>query len=139
MSTTGRKDDAGDPGSTGFWKHGFNLDCGLPGTLLLDRPTSGPWAILENTRATKNRFYIVRVGASKVSIHEVLDGKGVVAWVGHDSTLARMLVEKFNGYEMARDFPPKHGVEFRMVGGSCEAKAEILCAGEGGCCAHRRA
>lgn len=107
MSTTGRKDDAGDPGSTGYWKHGFNLDCGLPGTLLLDQQSNGPWRILENARATKNRLYIVRAGASKISIQEVLDGKGIVAWVGHDSHHARILVERFNGYEMARDFPPK--------------------------------
>ena len=125
MSTTGRKDDAGDPGSTGLWKHGFNLDCGLPGTLLLEKQSNGPWRILENMRATKNRLYIVRAAATKVEIHDVVDGKSPVpvAWIGHDAALARMLVERFNGYEMARDFPPK-------------PDGEVGCAGETGCCAH---
>lgn len=110
MSSTGRIDDAGSPGSDGHWKHGYNLDCGVPGVLLVDRESSGPWVIVENTRASKNRFYLVRtsheVGRTQMSLGGVMSGKEVVAWIGNDRTLARILKERLNGYEMARDFPP---------------------------------
>ena len=107
MSTTGRKDDAGDPGSSGFWKHGFNLECGLPGTLLTDRLSTGPWAIVENTRATKNRLYVVRIAGQRISLNDVMDGKANVAWIGSDASLARTLIERFNGWEMGLEFPPQ--------------------------------
>lgn len=107
MSTTGKSDEAGDPGNDGCWKHGFNLDCGLPGTLLVEHRSRGPWAIVENVRAQKNRYYIVRLGASRPDLKAAMDGKAQVAWVGHDRILADMLIERFNGYEMARDFAPK--------------------------------
>lgn len=107
MSTTGKRDDDGDPGKTGRWKDGFNLDCGLPGTLLLENESSGPWRVFENARAPKNRYYVARVGAQKVSIEWVMRGLCPVAWVGSTIGLARMLCERFNAYEMARDFPPR--------------------------------
>lgn len=130
MSSTGKPDDVGSPGSDGHWKNGYNLDCGVPGTLLVDRESTGPWVIVENTRAAKNRFYVARsshkVGDTQLSLGGVMSGKEVVAWIGSDRVLAKQLKERLNGYEAARDFPPK-------------PNGEVGCAGEGGCCAHRRA
>ena len=106
--TTGRRDGDGDPGSTGHWKDGFNLDCGLPGTLLMERQATGPWRIVENPRASKNRFIAARIGASKASSHQEVEREGLpVAWIGHDLSLGVRPCERFNGYEMARDFPVK--------------------------------
>lgn len=110
MSTTGKVDDAGSPGSDGHWKNGYNLDCGIPAVLLVDRESTGPWIVMENRKATKNRFYLVRtrseVGQAQVSLGGAMTGKETVAWIGNDATLARILKERLNGYEMARDFPP---------------------------------
>lgn len=108
MSTTGKQDDAGDAGSQGRWKDGFNLDCGVTSVLLVDRPASGPWRIAENTRAPKNRYYVFRLEASEHwNVNEVIDLKRPVAWIGPDRALAERLCERLNGYEVARYFPPK--------------------------------
>ena len=107
MSTTGRRDDAGDPGSSLDWKDGFNLKCGVPTTLLNARRSSGPWCVCENVRAPKQRFYVVRLGADKWTTQSLADLKHKTAWVGADRMIADILVERLNGYEMARDFPPK--------------------------------
>lgn len=107
MSTTGRRDDDGDPGSEGRWKNGFNLDCGLPGTLLIERRAMGPWRVVENVRAPKNRFYVALLRGDRFSLADVLDLKVSVAWVGADRATAERLAERFNGYDTATEFPPK--------------------------------
>lgn len=101
-----RVDDAGSPGQAGRWKDGLNLDCGLPAPLLVERRASGPWRTVENARAPKNRFYVARLPGERFNLNEVLDLKVPVAWVGADRLTAERLCERFNGYEMARDFPP---------------------------------
>lgn len=96
MSTTGKADDAGNPGEAGFWKDGFNLDVKLiPLPMLLARETPGPWLVVERPRL-KNEKWEVRRGAD-----------GPCAWKGAELWLAKQLCVRFNGYEYARDFPPK--------------------------------
>lgn len=101
MSTTGRDDAAGDPGAQMdarfTFKNGFNLKCGLPVTLLLERVSDGPW-------------YIVEVGGkARIERDMPFPAEPVVAWRGRrdQCLMAARAVERFNGYETAREFPPK--------------------------------
>ena len=107
MSTTGKSDDAGSPGAEGHWKNGYNHDCGLPLPLLVDQPSKGPWCVIVNFRASKNRFHICRPNHEHRDFSDIEKHKFPVAWIGNDKLLALNLVERFNGYEMARDFPVK--------------------------------
>lgn len=96
-----------DDDEIGAWKDGFHMRCRLPSTLLVERRASGPWTVVENPRATKNRLFIVRTAALKWTFDDLLNDKLQVAWVGSDMMTADRLCDRFNGYEMARDFPPK--------------------------------
>lgn len=87
-------DEGKDAGTTGIGRvrDGFNLDCGVPSTLLLATPSPGPWRLLKRTAST---WAIVH-----------LDGR--VAWTGSTpgAHAAGLVCERMNGWEHAREFPP---------------------------------
>jgi len=108
MSTTGKSDVDGNPGSDGHWKDGFNLDCGVPTTLLFRRPLNGPWIIYENVRASKNRFYVYKAEPGHaVRVVGARLKELPTAYIGDDKEVAVRLCERLNGWEESRNFPVK--------------------------------
>lgn len=97
MSTAGKTDDQGAEGTKWdarfVWKNGFNLKCGLPLTLLIERVSEGPWRRV--------------VERKEIRLEHLGDGR--VAWRGpiEAGALAVTLAERFNAYETAREFPPR--------------------------------
>lgn len=99
--------EPGDIDPRFMWKDGFNLNVkGLPTTLLLAHKSSGPWAIVFESH---KKISIRKVTSPQSSYSKAVDySKCPVAWQGNASQqmLAERLCDRFNGYEMAREFPP---------------------------------
>lgn len=85
-------DEGSAPAASVGMKDGFFRVEGVPSILLLKQRLESPWSAQ------------VRPGSVLIVRHT--DGRTV--WKGHlrDIEFARLLVERLNGYEAAREFPP---------------------------------
>ncbi len=90
-------------------KNGFTSAemSGLPAPLLVDRVSLGPWAIVSRRGGA---IEVRRIGGASLAEIQRNPERYPLAWRDRNHMMmpvASMLVQRFNGYEMAREFPPK--------------------------------